>query len=993
MKKYYKSIEELKGSPGIKEELHDKGILHQDEIIEFLEKDGELISSNRRDFLKFLGFSFVTAAVVSSCKNPVNKAIPYLVKPEDIYPGEANHYASTYFDGKDFSNIVIKVRDGRPIKLEGNEKCPLIKGGSTARIQASLLNLYDEATRYRNPVKDGKESSWLVVDKEITGQLKRIDASGGKMVLLTSSIISPSTLSAIQGLLAKYHGMTHITYDAISYHGLREAHRLFAGSPVIPAFHFDKADIIVGFNCDFLGTWVSPIEFSRQYADTRRLDADKQGMSYHVQLETALTITGSSSDLRIPVKPSEEGILLLNLYNELSKLAGKNALEIKSSRSEISDMAGKLWQNKKKSLVVSGSNDQYVQILVCAINDLLENYGQTITLGDHYNSGRGDDKAMIEFVNDLNAGKIAGLIIFNVNPAYTFPESEKFIQGLRKLKLLVNTASSVDETAKLSQYICPDNHYLESWTDAEPRKNLFALGQPVINKLFNTRSLLESVLVWSELPSDPYTYIYQYWEKNIYSHQPGKMLFKDFWVNTLQEGVFDLSATTGELIRNEGIVTEALNRVSLIKSKGMEAFIYESIALGNGIYANNPWLQELPDPVSKVTWDNYAAMSPKTAKELGFQQGSVIKVKEGLELPVLIQPGQAPGTLAIALGYGRTEAGRTGSGVGINAYPLIGQAESSFIYYSEVEPRKTAAIHSFAQTQIHQTMECRAIVRETDLDTYHKNPSAGNELHAEFNKKHETLYPVIDFPVHNWAMVIDLNACTGCSSCVIACQAENNIPVTGKAEVARKHIMHWIRIDRYYSEDGENPELVFQPVMCQHCDNAPCENVCPVAATTHSVEGLNQMAYNRCVGTKYCINNCPYKVRRFNWFRYADNPVFGFGSETDLGKMVYNPDVVVRERGVVEKCTFCIQRIQAGKLTAKREGRKLTDSDIHTACMQACPSGAIIFGDLNDPDSAVSKLFKNPRNYHLLEDLHTLPSVGYLTKVRKKKKNITGEEA
>lgn len=410
--------------------------------------------------------------------------------------------------------------------------------------------------------------------------------------------------------------------------------------------------------------------------------------------------------------------------------------------------------------------------------------------------------------------------------------------------------------------------------------------------------------------------------------------------------------------------------------------MYESLALGNGSNANNPWLQELPDPVSKAVWDNYAAVSPKYAAEQGLTDGDLIKIKD-IEVPVLLQPGQAYGVLAVALGYGRTAAGKVGNKVGVNVFPFIVVKEGNTQYFTTgIQITKTAKKYDIARTQIHHSMEGRPIVRETKLSEYLKNPEAGNELHAEYEKNKGTLYPAVEFAGHWWAMAIDLNKCIGCNACVIGCQAENNIPVIGKDEMMKKRSMHWIRIDRYYSEDAENPEVVFQPLMCQHCDNAPCENVCPVAATTHSSEGLNQMAYNRCIGTKYCINNCPYKVRRFNWFRYADNKAFDYGTDTDLGKMVLNPDVVVRERGVVEKCSFCVQRIQDNKLKAKLEGRELKDGDIMTACMQACSSKAIVFGDKNDPNSDVSKAMQNPRNYHILEELHTLPSVGYLTKVR-----------
>jgi len=993
MKKYWKTIEESEKGPIALIKSPAAEIAEKNEVIQFLEGDVENLHPSRRDFLKFVGFGFATAAVLSSCKNPVNKAIPYLIKPEDITPGTANHYASTYYDGREYGSILVKVRDGRPIKLEGNELSPISKGASSARVQASVFSLYDDGGRIRGPHKKNAPAAWAEIDAEIMAQLNAISAANGKIALLTSSIISPSTLQLISEFQAKYPGTTHVTYDAISASAILQANQLNFGKQVIPELYFEAAEVIVGVNADFLGTWLSPVEFARQYAKTRRIRADKKVMSKHFQYESTLTLTGSSADYRHSLKPSEEKIFLANLYDEVAKLAGTQTFNVPPTTHEVKDLAAQLWASRGKSIVVCGSNDVKTQMIANGINYLLHNYGVTIDLIKPFHLLKGIDEQVITLANDLAAGKIDALLCYQVNPVFDFPEAAKFTDGLKKVKLSLSFATAWDETAKLTQYVCPSDHYLESWNDAEPRDGHLTLAQPAINKLFDTRCFQESLLTWQGTPQDYHTYIQKYWEKTYFPQQTLSTSFPSFWTTCLQSGVFDYQVgIIGNISAIEGL-SAAFENMSSAEA-GTELYFYESVAMGSGIHGNNPWLQELPDPVSKVTWDNYAAMSPKMAAEMALVEGDIIKINEKLELPVLVQPGQAYGVIAIALGYGHTEIGAVGNAVGKNAYGLLTLENGNIQYHAaNIKIAKTAEKHSFAKSQEHESMEGRPLIRETSLNEWKVNPAAGNEMHEEAVKNSVSLYPPIEYPIHHWGLMVDLNSCTGCSACLIACQAENNIPVIGKEEVRRKRDMHWIRIDRYYAGEAENPDVVFQPVMCQHCDNAPCENVCPVSATTHSTEGLNQMAYNRCIGTKYCINNCPYKVRRFNWFRYANNEKFPYGTENDLGRMVLNPDVVVRERGVVEKCSFCIQRIQDKKQTAKIEGRPVKDGEVQTACVQSCPPKALVFGDRNDPNSDISKALLDPRNYNLLEELHTLPGVSYMTKVRNQEGQTKEKEA
>ncbi|MGD2034660.1 MAG: 4Fe-4S dicluster domain-containing protein, partial [Bacteroidales bacterium] len=612
----------------------------------------------------------------------------------------------------------------------------------------------------------------------------------------------------------------------------------------------------------------------------------------------------------------------------------------------------------------------------------------TIDLADPSPLFQGNDKEMDRFIESLGAGNTGGVIFYDVNPVYDHPKTNRIQEGLSKCSLVVSIASQLNETTEMCRYVCPDHHYLESWNDMKIRNNAYSLSQPAIRPVFDTRQGQESLLKWTGNPDSWHDYVRDFWEENLYPRSNSQD-FYDFWNSSLRDGVFEAKGpaekSTGRFNAN---LLAQVSRNYPDSEDAFELCLYEKVSIGSGKHANNPWLQEMPDPVSRATWDNYLCVSPSDAKLNGWQTGDLITIDHKITIPVLIQPGQAKGTVSAALGYGRKKAGKVAEGTGQNLAELITLADGNRIYASKISSiEKTGEGYRLAVTQTHHSMEGRAIIRKTSLKDYLKDPASGNHLHEEIEKKHTTLYEKHEFPGHHWGMGIDLNKCIGCSACLIACSAENNVPVVGKNEVLRAHEMHWIRIDRYYEGDADNPKTLRQPVMCQHCDNAPCENVCPVAATNHSDEGINQMAYNRCIGTRYCNNNCPYKVRRFNWFDYTtadalkNNTVDPAGMTVDLKRMVLNPDVTVRAKGVIEKCSFCMQRIQEKKLTAKLESRRLKDGEIKTACQQACPAEAIVFGDLNDKESKVSKWFADPRNYHLLEELHTLPSVGYLTRV------------
>ncbi len=684
-----------------------------------------------------------------------------------------------------------------------------------------------------------------------------------------------------------------------------------------------------------------------------------------------------------PIKPSQQASVILSLYNEIAKATGGITYNAPASAIDVSKLATKLLGAIGKSIVVCGINDTSLQIVINAINTMLQNYGSTIDFSASLNIRKGLDEDMNALVKEMNEGKVGAVLFYNVNPLYNYSEPKLLQEGLQKVALTVSFANSLDETAALCKVVAPDHHYLESWNDAEPKKGFYSLQQPTIRNIYTTRQVQDSLLKWAGSTTLFNAFLKQYWIQNYTGKQSEYKTGADFWNYTLQKGTFEIPSGSAQPGFNKQAVAEAATKAAAVKSADTELAFYETIALGSGIHANNPWMMEMPDPISKVCWDNFAAISPKMAENLGVVTGDMLKLADGLELVAFIQPGQAEGTISIAYGYGRVKAGKVADGVGINVFPFMKMDGNNRKTSMAATPvTKTGKKYNIVSSQMHHSMEGRNIVRETTLTEWQEKPDSGNEMHEEIVQQNVTLYKTVTFEGHHWGMSIDLNACTGCSACVIGCQAENNVAVVGKEQVAMTRIMHWIRIDRYYSDDTTNPSVYFQPVMCQQCDNAPCENVCPVSATNHSSEGLNQMAYNRCIGTKYCINNCPFKVRRFNWFRYATNDAFDYNMNSDLGRMVLNPDVTVRERGVVEKCSFCVQRIQEKKLQAKLENRPLADGDIQTACMQACPAGAIIFGDMNNKQAKLTDLFADQRNYNLLEEVHTLPSVGYLTKVR-----------
>jgi MoCo/4Fe-4S cofactor protein with predicted Tat translocation signal len=996
-KKYWKGLEELHNTKEHQENV--KNEFRED--LPFEESESLLNATTpRRDFLKYLGFTTAAATIAASCEIPIKKAIPYVNKPEEITPGVPNYYASTYAVDGEYIPVVVKTREGRPIKLEGNTMSSITGGATTARMQGAVLGLYDSA-RLRFPTINGTETTWAELDKQVAAAI-----AGGPIVLLTSTIISPSTKKVIAGFQAKYPTFRHITYDAVSYSGMLLANEASYGKRALPAYHFENAKVVVSLGADFLGTWLNPAEYSRQFGETRKINEKKPEMSKHFHFESMMSLTGANADERYTHKPSETGVVAQALLNAVGGPVSAPAIADSRLSQGIRKAGEALKAAGGKALVVSGSNDVNVQILVNAINNAIGANGSTIDWASTVSYRQGIDSDMVQLVKDMNAGSVSTLFVYGVNPAYDYYDAAGFTAGIKKVNTTVTFNDRKDETSELCKFAAPANHFLESWGDAEGRTGYFSFTQPTIAPLFKTRAFEQTLLTWSGNTTT--------WEDFLKNEWITKLGSQEAWDQTLQDGVIEPStpAALGGATFS-GDVNAAVAKISSAKKGGkLELVLYEKVAIGNGKEANNPWLQEMPDPITRATWDNYAVISNTLAKTFGEQLGDdyeinndkkVLKIKANgkeLELPLLILPGIHPEVIAIAVGYGRNaNAGKAASGVGKNAYPYVTFNGQTFDYFSvDATAEATGAKYDIGVTQTHNSYEGRPIVKETTLEEFIKNPKEVNEDREEFREGNfradATLYPdVHHYPGIKWGMSIDLNTCFGCGACTIACQAENNVSVVGKEQVLKAHEMHWIRIDRYFAGDENNPEVVFQPMLCQHCDNAPCENVCPVAATNHSSEGLNQMAYNRCIGTRYCANNCPFKVRRFNWRdwngadSFENNLYDVAGMNDSLTRMVLNPDVVVRSRGVMEKCSFCVQRLQDAKLMAKKAGRPMKDGEAKTACQQACAADAIVFGNVNDKESRISKIRNEEqtnRMYYVLEQLHVLPSINYLAKIRNK---------
>ncbi len=1019
--RYWKSLEEGESDPGFVRESANEFA----EELPRTESGGGTMK--RRDFLKAAGFTAAIAVATGCGRTPVQKAIPLLVQPEAEVPGTSLYYASTCAGCSAGCGILAKVRDGRPIKLEGNPQHPLSRGGLCATGQAALLGLYD-SERLHAPLISGKPATWDESDRAITAALDKVRAERGAVRFLSATITSPTKRTAIADFLIRFPGAKHVTYDALSHSAVAFAHERTHSIRAVPHFRFEQADAMVSFDADFLGTWIAPVEFTSGYAAGHKLDATPPRCTWHAQFESRMSVTGSKADERFTIAPDESGLVLTHLAAAIAAKAGvpfKAELAPLSLKPEfispadptkwlgeqpvMSAIVDRLWNARGRSLVISGSQDVCEQVLVNYVNHVLGNYGNTVDLEHPSQQAQGDDAQLAALLDELKRGEVKALLVYGCNPAYELPGMAEL---LGRVPVLVSFAARLDETAALAQYACPEPHFLETWDDAEPVAGTLSLTQPAIHPLFNTRPLVETLAAWSGQPATAYDILRASWKKNVFPRQKREASFYNFWDRSVHDGFAEVTVPATRVPSFNTQAVQPITSADTPPAPSLSLVLYPQVGMLDGRNAYNPWLHELPDPITKLTWDNCASLSPATASRLRVQDGDLVRIETpggALELPAFVQPGQHDGVVAVPLGYGSKLSARfanvgprwidalpsvEGNGlVGRNAASLLRLVEGAILYTTPATLKRNGSRQQLASTQGHQTLDVparlaplggvhRPIVQETTLAAYLLDPKSGVQKEGE----KEDLWPADHpFPNHRWGMVVDMNACSGCSACVVACQAENNIPVVGKDEIRRNREMHWLRIDRYYADGPDGRvQVAHQPMFCQQCENAPCETVCPVLATVHSEEGLNQQIYNRCVGTRYCANNCPYKARRFNWFNYRH--------DDSVQSLVLNPDVAVRSRGVMEKCSFCVQHIQAAKIEAKRQGRALADGEVQTACQQSCPARAITFGDLDDPNSQVSRRMSDPRRYRVLSELNVRPAVGYLTVVRSRSERTKGDK-
>jgi molybdopterin-containing oxidoreductase family iron-sulfur binding subunit len=995
---YWRSFKELYNDSSFIEESHNefkKGVT--DDF-----NPGKLSGLSRRKFLALVGASAALAGAGCNYRDK-GEIIPYNTKPEEITIGRANLYAST-INGL---GVLVKTREGRPVKIDGNPDHPVSKGKVDAKILASILNLYDPE-RLKHPLKGDRKGnfrkySWTDADQEIINELSK--AGGKEIALVTHKIISPLTKKVIDEFILRYPSTRVYSYELHNDSIRNSAWSKENAGSLFPLIKWNNAKIIVALESDFLGSGEDKVENARLFAEGRNI-ANAQSFNRLYVVEGNMSVTGMNSDYRLRLRPDAQYEFVLALLNEIAPgsaagLGNGNASlnsvadKYKLPKDKLKLLVNDLKNNRGASIVHAGNElPESVHIAVNRLNSVLGNnslYRADISLVSLMPLTNQDEWSAL--AGSMNAGNVAAVIHLDTNPVFHLPQDINYINGLKKVPLVVTLCELENESSQVSDYVLPLNHDLESWGDAKTRSNFISVKQPVINPLLDTRQKEAVLLTWMSGKTESFNssivhdYMRKYYESDVYPVSGSPLAFEQFWYGALHDGIILIS---GQAAASPAVSNPALQTV-LNETSGYALILKESYNIGDGRYSNNGWLQELPHPVTKVSWDNYAAISPASAKELGVKYNDIIKITAGnrsLEIPVYIQPGSADKTITIELGYGRTKTGTVGAGAGFNANKLMSaKGGLSPWLYTGVKVSKTGGSYEIVTSQEHHVFDKeltkdialrRGIIREGTVAEYISNP---HFMHEDKGHSQGTFYPDWKYTGLKWGMVIDMNKCLGCGECVIGCISENNIPVVGKDQVKEGREMHWIRVDRYYSGSEEEPKVHNQVMLCQHCDHAPCENVCPVVATTHSPDGLNQMVYNRCVGTRYCSNNCPYKVRRFNYFNFRDHFNNGY-QESALLSLIYNPEVTVRSRGVMEKCTFCVQRIMEEKQDAVKENRAARGSNVTTACQDACITNAITFGDVNDRDSDAAKLKDHELGYYVLEEINTRPNVTYLARLR-----------
>ncbi len=971
---FWRTLEERQETPEARQAAHDEflpGAVPSiyDDIHGLPPQNG----FSRRDFFGLVGATAALAATVACDRKGQGTVVPYTKRPVEVVPGVANYYASAHQEGRRVYPVLVKTREGRPIHLTGNDEHPGVKGKTSPRTMADVLRLYDP-DRLRAPKAGGRTLGWAEAEPKLHEILKAAKAAGKPVLLISGAVASPSRKALLADLKTALPTLEHLAYEPAAGDAAEEAAKASFGQTVHLQPRLAKAKVILSLGADFLNG--DDPEALGAWGAQRRLKDAKEAINRLWVLEGPLTLTGTNADVRVPVAPSRLGAMAFALAQELS--ANGLPLPAGSDLSGISvgkpaEIPAVTWSNLIKDLQHAGRN----AVVLCGaqmpaeahqaadlLNAMLGSEAVAIRAAEPLATVKELDAA----VQGMAAGRYAAVIFWDVNPAYTFPRAAAWQQAVAKVPFRAWLGQVEDETAFGCHLVLPESHWLESWGDFDT-PGATVLQQPTVGTLYDTRQG-EDVLIGllkalgASVPESYHAYLQARWQQSL----PLGTSFEQ----ALHDGLLKTEDKQATPAFKGASVDAAAKTAASAKATGFELVLFPGFATHDGRHANNSWLQETPDPITKMTWDNPLSVSVQDAKALGLQEGDFVSLSlddTTLLLPAIIQPGQAKGVLTLALGYGRTTGG-VAKGVGANAYPLMGLDPTTANLRLGVRLAKGPGKKELSRTQSHHRMEGRDIVRSLTMEEFAHNPQGHHHMPELLS-----LYEDQRFPDHKWGMVIDLAACSGCSACLVACQSENNVPVVGPEQVTRGREMHWIRIDRYYEGELENPRVVHQPMLCQHCDSAPCENVCPVNATNHSPEGLNQMAYNRCVGTRYCANNCPYKVRRFNFLEYT-------AYKTEPETLVNNPEVTVRPRGVMEKCSFCVQRINDVKIRAKGDQRPILDGEITTACMAGCPADAIVFGDLKDPKSKVAQLVAASRAYKVLEEVGAKPAITYLADLK-----------
>jgi molybdopterin-containing oxidoreductase family iron-sulfur binding subunit len=935
--------------------------------------EDEDAEEGRRNFLKLMGASLALAGLTACTRQPTEHIMPYVRQPEDLIPGKPLYYATAATLGGVANGVLVESHEGRPTKIEGNPEHPATLGACDVFSQASVLGLYDP-DRSQALTLEGEISSWGTLTNALRDALNAQKSKNGAGIrILTETVTSPTLASQLGAIRKAYPESKWHQWEPAGPHSARAGASLAFSQPTNTYYNLANANTIVSLDSDFLASGVASLRYARQFAARRRVRGNQTAMNRLYVVEPMPTPTGAKADHRLPLRAADIEVFAGALATALGAAKGPVNGANHDVYKWIGAIARDLKRNQGASLVIAGEyQPAAVHALAHVINAALGNVGKTVFYTDPIEANPVDQVASLQdLVKDLDAGAVDLLLVVGGNPVFTAPVEWGMGDRIQKARLRAHLSLYHNETSEVCQWHVPETHYLETWGDARAFDGTVTIQQPLIQPLYGGRSANQFLQMLTDAPdTSPYEIVKGYWASQ---HKGAD--FEAWWRRAVHDGVVADTAlpTKAPAIHSERITA----RIEAPKLGGkLEVMFRPDPTIYDGRFANNGWLQELPKPITKLTWDNAAIVSTATAHRLKAATGDMVQLTyqgRSLRAPVFIQPGHIDGAVTLHLGYGRTKAGRAGTGMGFNPYGL--RTSQALWHDTGLEVRKISGTYEFATTQYDHVLDAsRHIIHKGDIEDYKKNPESVH-AGAETPAKGLTLYPEWKYEGYAWGMAIDLNACTGCGACVAACQAENNIAVVGKDQVRRGRAMHWIRVDSYYEGEVNNPEIYNQPVPCMQCENAPCELVCPVQATNHSSEGLNDMVYNRCVGTRYCSNNCPYKVRRFNFYQYSDY-------ETPSLKLLHNPDVTVRSRGVMEKCTYCVQRINAAKIDAEKQDRKVRDGEIQTACQATCPAEAIVFGNINDPNSRVSKMKAEKANYGLLAELNTRPRTTYLATLR-----------